>query len=572
MHPRGRARLWAKGRGLRRGLLAGKKKHMQALPAKTALPPALMLQGTCSNAGKSLLAAALCRLLARRGLKVAPFKAQNMALNSFVTPDGGEMGRAQVLQAAACGLPADARMNPVLLKPTSDTGSQVIVLGRPVGRMRVGEYLRYKPEAWKAVRRAYGSLAAGMDIMILEGAGSPAEINLKAHDIVNMRMARYAGAQVLLVADIDRGGAFAALAGTMSLLGRAERARVAGYILNKFRGDPSLLEPALTAVSRRTRKPFFGVVPMIEGLQLPEEDSVSFKSGLTPGLHPGAAPGARSSEMLDIAVVDLPHISNATDLDALRAEPGVRVRVIRRADAWGQPQAVILPGSRNSIADLRFLRASGLAQALCGFAHECLSSGRGALVGICGGLQMLGQRLADPLGLEEGGEEAGLGLLPLRTTLQAAKQLRRVNGQALETLAGVRLPVSGYEIHHGQSEAVPGFAAGAQSTPSGNDCAAALRGALVPVMRDAREQPLGWGLLAEPQQGRPRARVWGTYLHGLFDADGFRHAFLNNLRHDFGIAPTAAASVYSLGPEMDRLADAVENSLDMPAVLALLGL
>lgn len=545
---------------------------MQAMPAKTAMPPALMLQGTCSNAGKSLLAAALCRLLARRGLKVAPFKAQNMALNSFVTAGGGEMGRAQVLQAAACGLPADVRMNPVLLKPTSDTGSQVIVLGQPVGLMRVSEYLRYKPQAWNAVRRAYRSLAAGMDVMVLEGAGSPAEINLKAHDIVNMRMARYAGAQVLLVADIDRGGAFAALTGTMSLLSRAERARVAGYILNKFRGDPSLLEPALTAVARRTRKPFFGVVPMLEGLQLPEEDSVSFKSGLTPGLHSAAAFKARSSQLLDIAVVDLPHISNATDLDALRAEPGVRVRVIRSGEAWGEPQAAILPGSRNSIADLRFLQASGLGHALCRFAKQCHSTGRGALVGICGGLQMLGQSLADPLGLEEGGEEAGLGLLPLRTTLHAAKQLRRVSGRALEAVAGVCLPVSGYEIHHGRSRAAPGFAAEARSMPSGNGRAPVLRGALVPVMRDAQGRPLGWGLLPDPQQGRSRARIWGTYLHGVFDADDFRHAFLNNLRRDFGLAPKAATSVYSLGPELDRLADAVENGLDMPAVLALLGL
>ncbi len=545
---------------------------MQALPAKTVMPPALMLQGTCSNAGKSLLAAAFCRLLARRGLKVAPFKAQNMALNSFVTPDGGEMGRAQALQAAACGLPADARMNPVLLKPTSDTGSQVIVLGKPVGRMRVREYLRYKPEAWNVVRRAYRSLAAGMDVMVLEGAGSPAEINLKAHDIVNMCMARYAGAQVLLVADIDRGGAFAALAGTMSLLSRAERARVAGYILNKFRGDPSLLEPALIAIARRTRKPFFGVVPMIEGLQLPEEDSVSFKSGLTPGLHSGAPPDERPSEMLDIVVVDLPHISNATDLDALRAEPGVRVRVIRSAEAWGEPQAAILPGSRNSIADLRFLHESGLGHALCRFAKQCRSSGRGALVGICGGLQMLGQSLADPLGLEEGGEEAGLGLLPLRTTLHAAKQLRRVSGRALEALAGVCLPVSGYEIHHGQSRPAPDFAADARSMPSGKGRAAALRGALVPVMQDAQKRPLGWGLLADPQQGRSRACIWGTYLHGVFDADDFRHAFLNNLRRDFGLTPKSAASAYSLEPELDRLADAVENALDMPAVLALLGL
>ena len=237
-----------------------------------SLPPALMIQGTCSNAGKSLITAAVCRLLARRGLRVAPFKAQNMALNSFVTSDGKEMGRAQVLQAAACGLAPDVRMNPVLLKPTSNVGSQVIVLGEAVGHMRVGEYLAYKPEAWKAVRRAYRSLAADMDVMVLEGAGSPAEINLKAHDIVNMRMARYAGAHVALVADIDRGGAFAALAGTMALLTRAERGRVGGFILNKFRGDASLLDPALSMIQKRTGKPFWGVVPMLENLRLPEED------------------------------------------------------------------------------------------------------------------------------------------------------------------------------------------------------------------------------------------------------------------------------------------------------------
>lgn len=387
--------------------------HAQPSRQSSVQPPALMVQGTCSNAGKSLLAAALCRLLARRGLRVAPFKAQNMALNSFVTSDGKEMGRAQVLQAAACGLAPDVRMNPVLLKPTSNTGSQVIVLGEPVGQMRVGEYLRYKPTAWKAVRRAYDSLAAGMDVMVLEGAGSPAEINLKAHDIVNMRMARHAGALVALVADIDRGGAFAALAGTMALLTRAERCRVGGFILNKFRGDASLLDPALSMLQRRTGKPFWGVVPMLENLRLPEEDSVSFKQGLTPGLVSGLHAGAPEAGLLDIVVPDLPHLSNATDLDALRDEPGVRLRIVRSAEHWGAPHAVILAGSRNTVDDLRFLQRSGLAQCVRDFASQCQQLGRGAVVGICGGLQMLGAEIADPLGLEEGGCEPGLGLLPL---------------------------------------------------------------------------------------------------------------------------------------------------------------
>lgn len=525
-----------------------------------ALPPALMVQGTCSNAGKSLLTAALCRLLARRGLRVAPFKAQNMALNSFVTSDGKEMGRAQVLQAAACGLAPDVRMNPVLLKPTSNTGSQVIVLGEPVGQMRVGEYLRYKPTAWKAVRRAYDSLAAGMDVMVLEGAGSPAEINLKAHDIVNMRMARHAGALVALVADIDRGGAFAALVGTMALLTRAERSRVGGFILNKFRGDASLLDPALSMLQRRTGKPFWGVVPMLENLRLPEEDSVSFKQGLTPGLHSGEHAGAAESGLLDIVVPDLPHLSNATDLDALRDEPGVRLRIVRSAEHWGAPHAVILPGSRNTVDDLRFLQRSGLATCVRNFACQCQQQGRGAVIGICGGLQMLGAEIADPLGLEEGGCEPGLGLLPLGTRLLAAKQLRRTCGWSHPCLTGLeRQSVCGYEIHHGQTAIV--------STDIAADLPAGAQVSVRVVMADSEEQPLGWGLC----DAQGRARVWGSYLHGLFDVDGFRHAFLQSLRHDVGL-PAAPLATYGLGPELDRLADAVEDALDMPAILGQLGL
>lgn len=548
---------------------SGTPPPVRSMRGPEGLPPAIMLQGTCSNAGKSLLTAALCRLLARRGLKVVPFKAQNMALNSFVTHDGKEMGRAQALQAVACGLPADVRMNPVLLKPTSHTGSQVIVLGEPVGQMRIGAYLRYKPEAWKAVRRAYRSLSAGADVVVLEGAGSPAEINLKAHDIVNMRMARYARAHVALVADIDRGGAFAALAGTMTLLTRAERARVAGFILNKFRGDPSLLDPALHMIAKRTGKPFWGVIPMLENLRLPEEDSVSFKLGITPGLGLGGAEAA-PADVLDVVVPDLPHISNVTDLDALRQEPALRVRIVRRAEDWGQPHAVILPGSRNTVADLRFLRATGLAEAIVQFARAAMKRQCGVLTGICGGLQMLGRVIADPLGLEEGGQEPGLDLLPLATRLEAEKQLLRAGGQACRCLttdmpggdaacaAGLLAPaqeVAGYEIHHGRSQPLAG---------SGRDADGA---ALRVVMADTAGRPLGWGLC----DGAGRARIWGSYLHGLFDADDFRHAFLSALRQDAGL-PALAGTPYSLGPELDRLADTVEKSLDMQAIYGLLGL
>lgn len=541
------------------------------------MPPAIMFQGTCSNAGKSLLTAALCRLLARKGLRVVPFKAQNMALNSFVTADGKEMGRAQALQAAACGLAADVRMNPVLLKPTSNTGSQVIVMGEPVGQMRVGAYLHYKPEAWKAVRRAYRSLAAEADVVVLEGAGSPAEINLKAHDIVNMRMARYARAHVALVADIDRGGAFAALAGTMMLLTRAERARVAGFILNKFRGDPTLLGPALHSLARRTGKPFWGVVPMLENLRLPEEDSVSFKLGITPGLRMGEGLAA-AADTLDIVVPDLPHISNATDLDALRQEPGLRLRIVRRAEDWGQPHAVIVPGSRNTVADLRFLRATGLADAIVRFARTGLETSRGVLVGICGGLQMLGGVIADPLGLEEGGNEPGLGLLPLETRLEADKKLLRVTGHACTCLTADFLSgssggalgqdilaqgqeVEGYEIHHGRTAALAG-----QAEHHVLPYEFALQAPRV-IMADPSGRPLGWGVC----DSAGRARVWGSYVHGLFDADGFRHAFLASLRGDSGMPPLEGAP-YALGPELDRLADTVEKSLDMTTIYGLLGL
>ncbi|MBO4300417.1 MAG: cobyric acid synthase, partial [Desulfovibrio sp.] len=491
--------------------------------------------------------------LTRYGLRVAPFKAQNMALNSFVTPDGGEMGRAQALQAAACGLEADVRMNPVLLKPASHTGSQVIVLGEPVGQMHIDEYLRYKPEAWKIVRRAYRSLSMGMDAIILEGAGSPAEINLRQYDIVNMRMARYARAKVLLVADIDRGGAFAALVGTMSLLTRADRARVAGFLLNKFRGEASLLQTALEFVTRRTGKPFLGVIPMLEDLCLPEEDSVNFKAGLTPGLRQGRMEGDAIS--LDIVVPDLPHISNATDLDALRAEPGVRVRVIRRVTQWGTPDIVIVPGSRNTVEDLRWLRRTGIAESLVNFAKECLEKPYGMLVGICGGLQMLGCHIDDPLHLEAGGNEPALGLLPLHTDLKAAKRLCRTEGVADTALTATPTPlhVFGYEIHHG-------------STFPTDTCSVAFpQMPLRPLLQDTCGRSLGWGIC--DKLGRPR--IWGTYLHGLFDADPFRHALLSCARREARL-PDISGVPYNLGPELDRLADLVEQSLNMPDVFALL--
>ena len=496
-------------------------------PSRAAAIPALMVQGTCSNAGKSLLAAAFCRIYARRGLRVRPFKAQNMALNSFVTGDGGEMGRAQALQAAAARCAPDVRMNPVLLKPSSETGSQVIVLGQPVGQMRVAEYFRYKPQAWQAVVAAYDSLAAEADLMVLEGAGSPAEINLKAHDIVNMRMALHAGARVLLAADIDRGGSFAALVGTLALLEPEERALVRGLVLNKFRGDAGLLAPALESIAARTGKPFVGVVPWLHGLRLPEEDSVAFK------LQTGGDPAAVPQGVLDIALVDMPHISNFTDADALRCEPDVRLRVVRDAAALGVPDVLLLPGSRNTIADLRWLKRTGLAEAILKLAR----SGGCAVAGICGGLQMMGRAVRDPLGLECGGEEEGLGLLPLETTLGGKKVLTRRKATHVPTGEAV----DGYEIHHGVTL-----------------CRGPEKESVRPAVVAQDGAVLGWTNLNLP--------VWGTYLHGIFDTDAFRRRWLDGVRAAHGLPPVTQVTEYSLEPGLERLADAVESALDMTAI------
>ena len=497
--------------------------------------PALMMQGTSSNAGKSVLTAALCRILRQDGVRVAPFKSQNMSLNSFVTAWGEEMGRAQVLQAQAAGLIPQARMNPVLLKPCSDTGSQVIVMGNPVGTMRVREYVAYKPTAFQAAKQAYDSLADEFDAVILEGAGSPAEVNLKSHDMVNMAMATYARSRVLLVGDIDRGGVFAALAGTMELLPESERALVGGYVLNRFRGDPTLLDPALRFMRELTGKPVLGVIPNISDLGLPEEDSVSFKAG---GFGAGQA-----GRDLDIAVLDLPHISNFTDFDALAAEPDAGLRVVRRAGDLGRPDAVLLPGSKNTLADLAALREAGLDRALAALAGTPCE-----IVGVCAGLQMLGETLLDPLGLESGlGAVPGLGFLALETELLPEKTLLQSTATHLPSGLGL----TGYEIHHGVTRAR-------------NESASVLA-----VRPDG--QGVAWGHTGKV------GRVWGTYLHGVFDAGEFRRWWLNGLRERKGLPPLPASGPGvgldgGLESALDRLAATVRTSLDMGAVYALLGL
>jgi cobyric acid synthase CobQ/L-threonine-O-3-phosphate decarboxylase len=513
------------------------------LPRRRAA--ALMIQGTSSSAGKSVLTAALGRILLEDGLRVAPFKAQNMSLNSFVTRDGGEMGRAQVVQAQACRIEPDVRMNPVLLKPNSDTGCQVIVRGKPVGNMQVGEYIEYKPQAWAAASECYDELAAGFDVILLEGAGSPGEVNLKHHDIVNMRMARHAEAPVLIVGDIDRGGVFASLVGTLEVLDPWERELVAGWIINRFRGDESLLGPALEYMLRRTGRPVLGVVPYLDGLHLPQEDSVEFKAGegrlrlRTNSQSPMEATSGSQDHPLptvEIAVIDLPHIANFTDFDALGVEGDVRLRIVRSPAELDHPDAVILPGSKNTLGDLDYLRRSGLAERVRTLAQD----GGTEVVGICGGFQMLGREIRDPLGVESDRQAAvGLGLLEVRTELAAEKTLLRTS--AVHAPSG--LEVAGYEIHHGQTSCDGSRAV--LSRPDGQCVGAAS----------------------------PALPVWGTYLHGVFDADAFRRWFIDRLRVRRGLAPLGrVVARYDIQATLDRLAAAVRRSLRMDEIYRLLRL
>lgn len=495
--------------------------------------PALMLQGTSSDAGKSILAAAFCRIFRQDGHDVAPFKAQNMSLNSGVTAQGEEMGRAQIVQAQAARIDPEARMNPVLLKPHSETGSQVIVLGRPVGHMQAREYFRHKAGLWRTVSEAYDQLAAQHEIMVLEGAGSPGEVNLKRHDIVNMRMAAHARASVLLVGDIDRGGVYASLLGTWLTLEARERALLAGWLVNKFRGDAGFLEPAHAYLRQATGIPVLGVIPWLRELHIPDEDMAGFSWSQAVDTTP-PPPG-----ILDIAVVMPRHVSNFTDMNPLAAEPDVRLRAVRRAGDWGHPHVVILPGTKSVAADLAALRADGLAELVCRHAAR-----DGWLLGICGGLQMLGRAILDPLGLESTAPSVpGLGLMDLESTFAADKTLLRVER------AATPLPVmtGGYEIHHGHTRhgpaALPLFVRQGEGTPEERVC------------------------------GYVSGRRWATYLHGLFDDDAFRRAWLDHVRQDVGLAPQGRLLVrHDLEGALDRLADVVRQSVDMRAIYRHMGL
>ncbi|MDO5548682.1 MAG: cobyric acid synthase [Eubacteriales bacterium] len=483
----------------------------------------IMVQGTMSGAGKSLLCAALCRIFRQDGYRVAPFKSQNMALNSYITRDGLEMGRAQVMQAEAAGIEPDVRMNPILLKPCSDTGSQVIVCGKVKGQMPAKEYFRYKKQLIPDILEAYRTLAEENDIIVIEGAGSPAEINLKTEDIVNMGLAKMVDAPVLLVGDIDRGGVFAQLYGTTALLEPDEYKRVKGLVVNKFRGDPTILEPGLDMLREKTGVPVVGVVPYLT-VDVDDEDS------LAPRLT-----RAETVKPLDIAVVRFPRISNFTDFGPLEAHPMIGVRYVSAAKELGQPDLVILPGTKSTMDDLLWMRQNGLEAAVFK-----LAASNTPVLGICGGYQMLGDTLENPEKTE--GERLslqGMGLLPVRTTFTKEKTRTRVQGTVSAALwAGAKLDA--YEIHMGET-VVHGepFALLADGTPDGCVCGS----------------------------------VFGTYLHGLFDTGEVTARLVHVLCEKKGLTPEEIKPIARrdyADQQYDRLAEGVRNAMDMEAIYHML--
>ena len=485
----------------------------------------IMIQGTASHVGKSMLTAALCRSFVRRGLRVAPFKAQNMSNNSFVTPDGKEIGRAQAVQAAACRLAPQADFNPILIKPESHTTAQLVVCGEVAGSLSAKDFGLVRREYWKTVQDAFQRLVDAFDVVVLEGAGSPAEINLRDHDVVNMQMAHYAEAPVLLVGDIERGGVFASLVGTWALLDHADRRYLKAFIVNKFRGEVRLLESGITRVSRETGLPCAGVIPHWNDLDVPEEDTLGWDGWQR-----------RTSERADrvvIGIVDVPGISNFTDFEPLAGEPDVEL-VLLAQSTDRLMDALIFPGSKQTVRALRFVRERGLDV----LAHRVLASG-GTVGGICGGYQLLGRAIRDPHHLESAHEHMeGLGLLPVETTFAAPKIVEQASGRHLESGCAV----AGYQVRMGRTVVPP------EAQPFLE----------LEEKQVAEHRPEGLYLHG--------GRLFGTYLHGLFDQASFRRWWVNRLRQSKGWTGLAESDRPSLDARLDRLADFVEQHLAMPVV------
>ena len=495
----------------------------------------IMIQGTMSNAGKSLVTAGLCRVFKQDGYKVAPFKSQNMALNSFITKEGLEMGRAQVMQAEACGIEPSVNMNPILLKPTNDVGSQVIVNGEVLGNMSARDYYKKKTELIPHIMEAYNNLAKEYDIIVMEGAGSPAEINLKENDIVNMGMAKLVNSPVLLVGDIDRGGVFASIAGTLMLLEEDERKMIKGTIINKFRGDVNILKPGLDMIEEITKTPVVGVVPYME-LDIDDEDSLSERFN-----------NKGTVDLIDIAVIRLPRISNFTDFNTFEYIPGVSLRYVKSVRELKDPDMIILPGTKNTMEDLKWLRESGLETQIL----KQAAKGK-VIFGICGGYQMLGMELSDPFNVESGGTMAGMGLLPTKTVFEKEKVRTRVSGNFNE-VSGILAELSyvefeGYEIHMGQTT------------------------------YDFNEEELttidnvnGEDIIKN--DGLYKDNVYGSYIHGIFDNEEVSKAIVESLCIHKGIDYSSISTVdiekYK-EEQYDKLAEGIRNSLDMKAIYKIL--
>jgi adenosylcobyric acid synthase len=507
----------------------------------------IMVQGTASHVGKSILVAALCRIFVQDGYRVAPFKSQNMALNSFVTKDGGEMGRAQVVQAEAAGIEPSVDMNPILLKPYGHASSQVIVLGRPIGNFSAQQYHnQYAPGSIEIINKALNRLYDAYDLVVIEGAGSPAEVNLQDNEIVNMFIARTANAPVILIADVDKGGALAAVVGTLELIPPEDRKRVAGIIINKFRGDLNLFKPAVDFLEQKTGKPVLGVVPYFKDLRIQEEDTV---------------PEDRSRAMLveerggwvDIAVVHLPHISNFTDFDPLEDEPDVKLRYVDSVNRLREPDLIILPGSKNTMEDLTFLYRSGLAEQIVEFSR----SGK-PVIGICGGYQMLGKELFDThQTVSKFPRIEGLGLLDITTVFSLEKVTNQVeaclHGTGLLFKGLQDIKFTGYEIHMGKTELEQG-----------------VSHAVNILRRSGQEMSFPDGAVSRD------GLVCGTYVHGIFDDDCLRRHVINVLRQRKGLDPLSATGAISVmeqrNRDFDKLAALVRNSVHMEQIYGLLGL
>lgn len=497
----------------------------------------IMVQGTMSNAGKSLLVAGLCRIFKQDGYRVAPFKSQNMALNSYITKEGLEMGRAQVMQAEAAGVEPVVAMNPILLKPTTHVGSQVIVNGEVLGNMSAREYFAYKKQLVPKIQKAFRELEKQADIIVIEGAGSPAEINLRENDIVNMGLAKLVDAPVLLVGDIDRGGVFAQLLGTLMLLEESEKERVKGLVINKFRGDKTILDPGVVMLEERGHVPVVGVVPYME-LSIDDEDSLSSRFE------------KKQTGLIDIAVIRYPRISNFTDLSVFEQMEEVSVRYVEHPKDLHHPDMIVLPGSKNTMADLKWMRENGLEALIKKKASDTV------VFGICGGYQMLGKKISDPHAVEAGGSMTGMELLPLMTELQEEKTRTQVTG-SFGTLTGPLLglsgqKISGYEIHMGSTERVDAE----PDTEYNRLCS----------IRDERTKQ-------KKTDGAICGNVYGSYVHGIFDEGKIAKTLVGILAEKKGVLlDTSTMMDYSQFKEQqyDKLADGLRKSMDMEAVYAML--